>query len=158
MKGQISETEKAYFAGLFDGEGTVGIRKNNEGYRVEVGFGITYMPILEIMRDVFGGHITPHPKKANRKQLYEWDLGGRNAYDFLVVVRPYIHEKKPQVELAIQYCEEFGLGAGIHRKKYEKVRQEWYYQESRRLKTVEYASAFNLDMLTNIPEQLRLVE
>lgn len=162
MKKQISETEMAYFAGLFDGEGCVLLGKSQAGYGIQAHINITYIPNLERLRNIFGGSITLHKKRAaNHKQLYEWFISGRNVHDFLQTILPYLSEKKPQAELSIQYCEELGMGAigGRRRSIYDKSRQEWYYKELKRLKTIEYYPGSTSDTAyRNNPEQLRLVE
>src|SRR5229473_6023653 len=99
MKKQISEMEKAYFAGLFDGEGCVRINNNTHGYNLTVSLSITYVPILEIMRSAFGGSISIKTKKRpEHKQLYSWQIGGREAHNFIMSIHPYLHEKRPQTE------------------------------------------------------------
>lgn len=60
---EISEKDKAYFAGFFDGEGCVRVDKaihklnNRYSYSLAVSFGNTYVPTLYEMKKLFGGSI-----------------------------------------------------------------------------------------------------
>jgi len=63
------------------------------------------------------------------------------------------------IQAILPYTDEMGIGPSGHRPKYEKSRQEWYYQEFKRLKTIEYAPGSVPNTFSgSMPEQLRLVE
>ena len=161
MKRQISELEKAYFAGFFDGEGCVELRRVHTSYGIAAATNIAYVPTLELLRDIFGGSIHVLKKREHCKQVYGWGIMGKSAYEFLTAILPYLHEKRSQVELIVQYHGEIGLGVvGKHRHSGEKGRQEWYYRELKRLKTLEYApgSVPDAPYSARPTEQLRLIE
>ena len=136
----------AYIAGYFDGEGCVEIERDSRGYTgysVRIVVTNTYPVILEELEDAFGGTVTSKIKYSQKhRQVYQWRVLSRDVYNFIDVILPYLREKKLQAKLAKEYCEEFGLGKvsgnSTKRSAYEKKRQEWYYQELRRLKKVEY--------------------
>lgn len=139
MKKQLSPTELAYFAGLFDGEGCVRIHgSRTTGYGIETSVTITYAPVLEKARDNFGGSIAVVRMRVDHwKQQYSWAIGSKNAYEFLKSILPYLDEKRPQAALAIEYYERFG-NLTNHRSRYEKAEQEKYYKRLQELKKVEY--------------------
>ena len=163
MRKEIKNEEKAYFAGLFDGEGTTRISKS-EGktsacnvtvsYRLSVQFSLTYKLVLIRMQKLFGGNITTVDMEKQRnsksilklreagyysqekwKQSYKYYISGRDALYFLKVIEPFCDEKRPQVVLAIQYEQGRKPNAGsCGRNKYETDRCEFFYQELMRLK------------------------
>lgn len=152
----IKETDRAYFAGLFDGEGSVILDKfrkeTNTGYSLRVAFQITYKSVLVRMQKLFGGNIHipnmekrknyPSVKKLttvyspdNWKQLYHYQLNGKDALYFLKVIEPFCDEKKPQASLAIRYEEGKRPNTGASkRSKHETDRCEFFHQELKRLK------------------------
>lgn len=89
----------AWAAGFFDGEGNV--RYDTEG-NLHVGAAqTTHRPLFELQR-AFGGTVRdrPSPVAGHRHQWF-WRLSGRNAVEFLRMVRPYLRVKDRQADLAI---------------------------------------------------------
>lgn len=158
MKKEITETEKAYFAGLFDGEGCVNIHKiESSGYDIyslRVNFGLTYADILYKMKKMFGGTIhkrdvskrlkAPYMCRAinaglanpdNFKQTYEYEISGKEAWIFLKIIEPYCEEKKEQVNTAIEFFNGNRSHSGsIGRSKSQAERCEYYYKKLQELK------------------------
>lgn len=166
---EIPEKDRAYFAGLFDGEGTVRIYKHirkdgngNAEYGLRVSFGLTYKPVLLRMQKYFSGNVhtvnkdtmenTPSALKGSAagtispekwKQRYDYYLTGRDALYFLKVIKPFCDEKQQQAELAIQFEQGRRDGRGTGRSDRETERCEFYYQEIMKLKYIEYSEENN---------------
>ncbi len=170
---EIAKEDRAYFAGLFDGEGSVGIQKSEHktpagnttvGYSLRVHFSLTYKPVLIRMQKLFGGniHTTNMEKRKNNKsvkklaatnyyssekwkQLYIYYLNSRDALYFLKVIEPFCDEKRPQVLLAIQYEQGKRSHAGSYgRSERETERCGFFYQELKRLKH-EQPDEYNIE-------------
>lgn len=164
----IKETDRAYFAGLFDGEACVDIHKAKNkgsiGYSLRVNFILTYKQVLVRMQKFFGGNIYeqnlekrrnclsvknyPNSKPENLKQTYYYGLLSRDALYFLKVIEPFCDEKKPQVSLGINFEEGKKPTNNTGRSKHETDRCEFFYQELRRLKkehTKEDESEYETD-------------
>jgi len=105
----VINTDIAYIAGLFDGEGCISMRKHIEGKRIPrlcVQISISYLPILEKYQAVFGGHIH-HAKKFVNKPLHSWQIGSFNEQlVFLEAILPFLQEKRTQADSAITYLRE----------------------------------------------------
>ncbi len=110
---QLTETEKAYIAGFFDGEGCVSISKyqgkNNRTpvYSLQVVLaqkGIE--PLFELQELTGAGTI--HDRTKYHKGTYEWRMNARDANDFLIAIVSYLKCKRKQVELAIEYQSQQG--------------------------------------------------
>jgi len=127
-----NEILDAYFAGLFDGEGSVGVYKVSNGkgtnkkkfYYVRLSIVGTHRPMIEKVYKHFnlGGffsqkrqalHITP---KGNYcvddatddikicKQGWRWSLSRRNEIQIVLNrMLPFINEKKIQVEICLKF-------------------------------------------------------
>ena len=117
MIGHLSEIEKAYLAGILDGEGCIALvrnngRKNKSGYpeyypRVSIGntsvalqsWFEKHMPNIGI----FVYHARPHDNNPMHRNLWEWTLNGnRRCMVFLSEISPYLVVKKEQAELLSQ--------------------------------------------------------
>lgn len=101
-----------YIAGLFDGEGCIGLYLNKgskcsrykSGYKTaswirSVSINITYKPVLDAISAVFGGRVRLHrvAKTSKYKHLYSWQLGSKyNIECFLTTLLPYMREKHQQ--------------------------------------------------------------
>lgn len=100
---QVLEEDKAYAAGFFDGEGSVGISYNrgtNFQLRVRIPQKYKSFP-LHFIKDRWAGNV----RKRDKGTCLSWQASCRMALIFLYDVRPYLKVKKEQVELAIRFSE-----------------------------------------------------
>lgn len=131
--------EVAYLAGLFDGEGSIVIRKANRklggcGYGLAIMLGVNYKKVIYKIQESFGGSIAIAKSSAQ----YQWYCCGAKAGDILKLMLPYLEEKKEQAELALDYLSIFGSGniggRGVKRTTLEKELQELYFLMMKQLK------------------------
>ena len=106
----LSDTDIAYMAGIFDGEGWVGIntskphgKHKSPRYSLYMGVANTYIPVLEMFAEEFGGHIKLASGK--NKPCYSWRTTSHKAAHVLKVLMPYLRIKKDQALVAIEYVE-----------------------------------------------------
>ncbi len=102
----LSETEKAYFAGLFDGEGSISTRKHIKNkrsyYYVFIHLGNTHYPTMEFIYKKFGGTMYMAKKRnAQHKNFWRWATYTKGAKYFLEAVMPFLRIKKEQARLAV---------------------------------------------------------
>lgn len=169
MRKQPTKEQIVYFAGFFDGEGCIQIEKSitkgtNTHYALRVSIEHTFIPVLELLRDAYGGGIVVAKKNMpHYKQKYVWKLNGRDAHRFILDITPYLWEKKPQALLADEYVRNVGTGSsGVHRIRNDKSQQEHYHHRMQELKRIEVAPGqsvtVHVNKSSNGLEQLRLVE
>ncbi len=116
-----------YVAGLFDGEGYVGVSLNpvHGTWKFQVTITNNYLPVLEGIQRVFGGSLV-QPKHADDgregKSSWTWNTYSKNAKNFLRAIEPHSIIKRRQIELALQYplgsCGK-GLTEGVKQKRHE---------------------------------------
>lgn len=107
----MDKIDLAYTAGLFDGEGSVGISKQTERkcktgyyYRLWVSMSNTDQEIIYWLEKHFGGSAIQRKVNGDRyKNQYQWALAPKNAINFLKLISPYVRIKKQQIELCIQF-------------------------------------------------------
>lgn len=110
--GPLSDTECAYIAGLFDGEGCIsivrifrkypGAKKSCEMYILRVQMtNVDPRPIYPL-RDRFGGwvYVTKH-KNPNQRDTHVWVATSHLALKFLEAIRPWLVCKAEQADIAI---------------------------------------------------------
>jgi hypothetical protein len=88
-------------AGFFDGEGCISITKNGS---VDIRITNTAKNVLMYLQSKFGGSIGSRAQKVNKAQ-YTYSMYGDEAVAFLTLMLPYLIEKKPQAETAVEYFE-----------------------------------------------------
>lgn len=102
----FNQTDIAYLAGLFDGEGSISILKNKlerDQYarhpRFDLATSISNQnfEVLCFAKTLFGGSLLKGPA------TYQWRLASNKALFFLETVRPYIKIKRVQLELGIAF-------------------------------------------------------
>ena len=105
----MNTNDLIYFAGFFDGEGSICILKRqtrktnwNPEYRLQVAIGQNDGATLDWILTLFGGHL----HRVRRDSSYYWLTSNRHAYEVLKQVSPYLKYKKPQAELAIKFYED----------------------------------------------------
>jgi len=110
----LKEKELAYLAGLFDGEGSVGIYEfkkqskfSNWQFKVEIAN--TDWRIMQWLESNVGGKV--HKKstgKANWRQGYSWHVQGENAKTFCELIRPYTIIKSDQIDACLYFRKFWG--------------------------------------------------
>lgn len=97
-----------YAAGFFDGEGCVNftIRGKAKQAVIRVMLVNTNINILLEFQERFGGILTSRKQKnITWKDFNCLTLNGHFAIKFLSAIRPYVHIKHNQIELAFEYYE-----------------------------------------------------
>lgn len=108
-----SETDKAYAAGFFDGEGNVCIAANLRGgagtkyhvHNMRIGASQREAEPLVWLRDRWGGSIRRASRSAvtGRRMYYEWACFAIGAAAFLRDVLPYLQIKRERADLALKF-------------------------------------------------------
>lgn len=100
-----------YWAGFFDGEGTVTISKSGHGYSLRVWLSQKTTPtneeVMKEMHNVFGGGISYIKKNDKHCGMIMWHASGKLALSFLKKIKRYAKGKKDQITLAIKYGNKF---------------------------------------------------
>ena len=111
----MKRTDLAYFAGIFDGEGAIGITKHvsKNGYKrgyyfelvVQLANSVEWLP--QSLKMAFGGHISFQDASkgsfVGKLPLWRWTAHARQAALFLKAILPYLKLKHYQAEIAIQF-------------------------------------------------------
>jgi hypothetical protein len=102
----ISDAERAYAAGFFDGEGTIGIVTGGRPARLHLEASQSSPIPLLWLQERWQGSVAPYkpdPKYTRRRQAFRWRLGSRAALRFLMDVRPWLMVKGAQADIAIAF-------------------------------------------------------
>jgi len=129
----VPDTDKAYIAGLFDGEGSIhfkrGIEKKKrhkgDGYRlsnsmrISMEITMTDRSVLMWVHEVLGvGTLRKKPRKGKRVDgtpylmQYKWRCTFRDAYYVCCLIWPWSHTKLEKVQQVIQHYSERKLMNG----------------------------------------------
>ena len=125
----IRESDAAYIAGLFDGEGSIEFTKRKEKKRngtydcrrISMEISMTDESVLRWVTEVLGvGTLTKKPRKGFRKNgtrylmQYRWRCTFRDAYYVCRVLWPYAHTKLPKIQQVIDhYGQEKVMGGNV---------------------------------------------
>lgn len=101
------EMNPAYLAGLFDGEGSIGIYRYFGGkYALRTQFTQNKnkhsTKLFNALMKEFGGNLGLHRTLSGRL-AFNWQLSSRNAAMFLGVIFPHLLFKREQAALAISW-------------------------------------------------------
>ena len=114
----INDTDKAYIAGLFDGEGSVDFTKRKEKKRngtyscrrISMEISMTDQSVLMWLHKVLNvGTLTKKPRKGLRKNgtkylmQYRWRCTFRDAYYVCLLIWPWSHTKLPKIQKIIEH-------------------------------------------------------
>ena len=121
----VSEVDKAYIAGLFDGEGSIHFKRGLEkkkkhkgkpGYRttncmrINMEIAMTDRSVLIWLHEVLGvGTLTP--KKVNGVRVdgtpylkqWRWRCTFRDAYYVCLLIWPFAHTKLPKIHKILEH-------------------------------------------------------
>ena len=112
--------ELIYLAGLFDGEGTIGINSryskkyvdrcqySDMGYGVYVRIGMNDETSIRNVKNIFGvGQYYPEKSYKNYRSMHRWDCRNQgDAKGVLLKLEPFLRLKKPQSHLALKFLAE----------------------------------------------------
>ncbi|MCA1841303.1 MAG: hypothetical protein LC723_13435 [Actinobacteria bacterium] len=108
----LTETDKAYLAGLFDGEGCVGyynrgITKGVAYHSASVSICMTDLRPIQWVLDVVGyGAISFSEKPESRRKVCSWQLTNQKQIrELLAALRPYLKLKAEQVDVLLALYE-----------------------------------------------------
>ncbi len=143
----IPDTDKAYIAGLFDGEGSIHFKRGPEKKKKHKGKGhrisnslrlsmevtMTDRSVIFWLCEVLGcGTVTKKPRKGLRKDgtkylmQWRWRCTFRDAYYVCCLIWPWAHTKLPKIQQVIEHYATQRLENGadiIHLDEY-KMRKE----------------------------------
>jgi len=143
---RLTKLEKAYLAGLFDGEGTVGYyHKTKLGYHiVQVAIYNSDPTIMAWIQDriSFGSIVS---NKVSKHRGWAWMVSSKTqAKQFLKVIRPYLVIKAEQVDLLLSFLDaeqkNRGVGSGKKLSKDELATRVETEIQLKRLKTANFQS------------------
>ncbi len=112
----IPDTDKAYIAGLFDGEGSIYYKKlkqtrhNRPGkpvhnvWSIRMEIAMTDYSVLVWLYEVLGvGKLNPRKVKPGRKKQWRWRCTHRDAYYVCCLIWPWSHTKLDKVQQIIAH-------------------------------------------------------
>ena len=102
----MKKTDLAYFAGIFDGEGCIIIRKGRSGYHTAMAtLTNTNEWICRQFQFSFGGSVYMRSPQGDRRQaIWAWSVEAQKAQGFLEIIVPYLKLKRAQAEIAIGFA------------------------------------------------------
>jgi hypothetical protein len=130
----LTEIEKAYLAGLFDGEGCIGIDKtksksNNceHDYKLRIIITNSNYPVICWVKEITGIGCTYKYDRAYRvnwKPVHRWQVVSRDAKDFINALMPYLIIKRDISEACLEFP---NVGRGHHRSQDDYKEQEKHF-------------------------------
>lgn len=147
----------AYMAGIFDGEGTVGIKKylpkgNNRTmcYFLYLRIGMQSFDVMNLFKETFGGSLNEERvRQEGKNPIWRWDATGKShVAAILGALLPYLIVKKDQAILALNCCCEWELqkrtGKYLHSTDPDELlKREEAYLLMRKLKYQEHPQRSN---------------
>ena len=100
----LTVADRAYIAGYFDGEGSVGLYPKKSGFALKLTIAQRKPEVLLWLHGIFGGAFVTVDRVERGNQYYELRLEGRElAMPLLRIIAPYVREKKEQIDLVIDH-------------------------------------------------------
>ena len=141
----MNEIDAAYIAGLFDGEGSINIKRGVEkkkkhkgkpGYRlsnsmrISMEITMTDRSVLLWVHEVVGvGTLKPKTVKGLRKdgtpylKQYKWRCVFRDAYYVCCLLWPFAHTKLPKIQEVIEHYATVGKQNVVDLTEYKAVKE-----------------------------------
>lgn len=99
--------DRAYLAGFFDGEGSIGVYASGSGaLRIRTTITSTNLDVLEAFQEMIGMGTVRQRKtaKSNHKDAFDWRLGGKDTHELLKIIRPFVRVKAYECMLGLEFC------------------------------------------------------
>lgn len=123
---QFQDTDLAWAAGFFDGEGCIGIRHKKRPankaawFVLEVCIVNTNEAALRRIKSIFFGTVHKRKKVEGRQQIFSWQSTSKAAERFLQAIEQYSLVKNKRIRLALEFR---GLG---QKKPYQQISMTHY--------------------------------
>jgi len=102
MPREMSEIERTWFAGLFDGEGCVGWPRRNVLHSVYLSITNTNENLMNRVAEITGtGRIKYKHRDSRHSPIWVWACYGENARSILRQIVPWLIVKKEAAEVAL---------------------------------------------------------
>lgn len=101
----LKEIEKAYLAGIIDGEGTVTLtrQRKNQTATPSVSVANNNLKLLKWIKSLLGGTIISKKKrKVDHHDSYAWMIRYDSALRFLKEIRGFLIVKRPHADLILK--------------------------------------------------------
>ena len=99
-----TELDKAYAAGLMDGEGGITIFTPNGSYILQVYMGSVTRVLLDFMQERWGGSVSQQKKKTSAgNTMYRWCIYSNKAVAVLEDVADYLLVKKERALFGVEF-------------------------------------------------------
>lgn len=142
--------ELAYLAGLFDGEGTICIQKDNRPiakdngrnwnpiYNVTFRVGMTDKRAIEGFKEFFKvGYVDCEKSYHRYRPMWRYSIRAKDDVKGVIkTIYPFLRVKANQALLALEYFEECPSQRGRYLTPEILEKKEWYYQQMRKLNFV----------------------
>ena len=104
--------QDSYFAGILDGEGSIRVETNAQGFpRLVVYVSNSCKDLVEYLRDTFGGNVHLASEQTTRhKAGWRWVISGLAAQPCLRAAQPYCIVKKRHVLLGLAFLDTVVIG------------------------------------------------
>lgn len=145
---ELSDVDRAYAAGLVDGEGSIRItQRGAQGgkafrtgqYTLMVEMTNTSLPMIEWMTEKFGGSVSYYKadQAFNKRERWHWRVAANKALYVLDAIWPYLITKRQQAKFGRRF-QRYAQYAG--RAKTDKIQQlhHRFYTELKRLNVRGY--------------------
>lgn len=130
----MSESDLAWAAGFFDGEGCVDINATNGVCgSIRALLANTSLAGVERMQALFGGSIRTYRRTTGNHVYYTWSVSATRAAAFYTAVLMYAVVKREQIEIALAY-QSRRKGRGLRRDVVDHSRDVADMQAIRRLR------------------------
>lgn len=99
----MKQTDVAYLAGLFDGEGCISVNTHKKtGYgSLQCLMTMTNQYLINLLQLQFGGSVNKlKRRKETWRDQYLWCIHAKTAVDFLELLMPYLKIKRPEQKWA----------------------------------------------------------
>jgi hypothetical protein len=91
-----------YLAGIIDADGCITIAGYKGHWSIRVTIQMTRHEPLELLAKNYGGRVCPMaPRGGNRKPVFAWNVSSLKAAKLIEDIRPFLHIKGPQADLAL---------------------------------------------------------
>jgi hypothetical protein len=99
----LRNTDKAYIAGIIDGEGCIDITSNSKGFSSHISVEMGCKIIPAFLFRVLKGSLKLRRRKDRNLTMFTWYITSQRAVKILHKILPYLKLKKNEARLLIKF-------------------------------------------------------
>lgn len=96
----IDDLQLAWLAGLFEGEGHIGVKRSGSSFVLRCAVAMTDAEVVGMFQERWPASFVTRRSLGNARRQYRWEIYARKAETFLLEIQPFVRSSRVDEKVA----------------------------------------------------------